>query len=402
MKRKSNVDKENVSKKMCQTTLGGPTDSTIKGEWRVGESLMVFTPDAVAHQSKILALDMDSTIILTASGKVFPVDMNDWRFMTPKVAPILKSYHDDGFKIVIMSNQSSLKDESKIPSMKQKIQNIIDKLNIPIQAFISIRNDVNRKPRTGLWRALEMENNSIEIVIKDSIYCGDAAGRIAVGKIKKDHSHADRLFALNVGVPFKTPEELWDNEPCSRDLYELSFDPKKLLDNPPSQPTPLSKRSSPELLMMVGLPASGKSFFCQDQLIKLDYHSVNRDTLGTIPKCISKAKEYLAQGKSVIVDNTNLDLNSRKPFLDLAKTLSIPVRALVMETTPANSLHNEMFRQLTGSSHEKINTMVFNMMKKKYVEPSVSEGFVEVLKIPFVPLPPAHLRDLYFQYLLEK
>lgn len=42
-----------------------------------------------------------------------------------------------------------------------------------------------------------------------SFYCGDAAGREAKwapGK-KKDHSSVDRLFALNVGLKFYTPEE---------------------------------------------------------------------------------------------------------------------------------------------------------------------------------------------------
>ena len=43
----------------------------------------------------------------------------------------------------------------------------------------------------------------------ESFFCGDAAGRPDhwAPKKKKDHSIADRLFALNVGLKFYTPEE---------------------------------------------------------------------------------------------------------------------------------------------------------------------------------------------------
>lgn len=52
-------------------------------------------------------------------------------------------------------------------------------------------------------------NDGITIDKKISFYVGDAAGRPEnkIIKRKKDHSSADRLFALNIGIPFFTPEE---------------------------------------------------------------------------------------------------------------------------------------------------------------------------------------------------
>lgn len=50
-------------------------------------------------------------------------------------------------------------------------------------------------------------NGGVEIDLAESMYIGDAAGRPAVGKKKKDFSFSDRLFALNIGVKFLTPEE---------------------------------------------------------------------------------------------------------------------------------------------------------------------------------------------------
>lgn len=53
------------------------------------------------------------------------------------------------------------------------------------------------------------KNQSIKINKNESIFVGDAAGRPAnkILKTKKDHSTADRLFAMNVGMKFYTPEE---------------------------------------------------------------------------------------------------------------------------------------------------------------------------------------------------
>lgn len=44
---------------------------------------------------------------------------------------------------------------------------------------------------------------------ENSFYVGDAAGRQKnwAPKKNKDHSLADRLFALNIRLPFYTPEE---------------------------------------------------------------------------------------------------------------------------------------------------------------------------------------------------
>lgn len=45
------------------------------------------------------------------------------------------------------------------------------------------------------------------MIKEQSFYVGDAAGRPAEGKRKKDHSSADRLLAMNLGLQFFTPEE---------------------------------------------------------------------------------------------------------------------------------------------------------------------------------------------------
>lgn len=68
-----------------------------------------------------------------------------------------------------------------------------------------------------------------------SFFCGDAAGRPArTGangqQIKKDHSCCDRLFAINNGLKFYTPEEyFWKSCPVEFSLPK--FNPNDVMAN---------------------------------------------------------------------------------------------------------------------------------------------------------------------------
>ena len=66
----------------------------------------------------------------------------------------------------------------------------------------------------------------------------------------------------------------------------------------------------PQMVLMVGFPGSGKSTFAQQHLPA--YTAVSLDSDGSIGKCVSRAKEALSEGRSVVVDNTSPDVNSRE------------------------------------------------------------------------------------------
>ncbi|VDN16864.1 unnamed protein product [Dibothriocephalus latus] len=144
------------TKKLRQTVLGDGKKGLDFASWSVTDSLAIFTPPNTKNSSKVLALDMDGTIIVPASGRVFPKDANDWKLMLTNIPEVLKRYDNEGFKVVILSNQSSFKkDRSKLPEFQVKVQEVVAKLGLPIQVFLSLQDDMNRKPRTGLWQALE-------------------------------------------------------------------------------------------------------------------------------------------------------------------------------------------------------------------------------------------------------
>jgi bifunctional polynucleotide phosphatase/kinase len=78
--------------------------------------------------------------------------------------------------------------------------------------------------------------------------------------------------------------------------------------------TQIPGSSQPELLVSVGPPASSKSTFAQkiNERDGANYVVVNQDKLGTWKACLEVAKRALAGGKSVIIDNTNRDIETRQ------------------------------------------------------------------------------------------
>ena len=52
-------------------------------------------------------------------------------------------------------------------------------------------------------------------------------------KVKKDFSCSDRLFALNAGLKFYVPEELFLKRKCLEEIVMPSFDPKRLMKKAP-------------------------------------------------------------------------------------------------------------------------------------------------------------------------
>jgi bifunctional polynucleotide phosphatase/kinase len=126
--------------------------------------------------------------------------------------------------------------------------------------------------------------------------------------------------------------------------------------------------------------------------------------LGSWQKCVSMLERQLVDNKQKsVIDNTNPDAESRKRFVDVAKKFRVPIRCFVMDVPYKQCRHNNAFRELVDPNHAQINDMVFNMYKSKYQEPTLAEGFQEIVKVKFVPsFYKAEHEKLYKLYLLEK
>lgn len=357
---------------------------------------------------KIAAFDLDGTIISTSSGKVFPVDKNDWKILLAEVPGKLKSLHHDGFKIVIITNQAGIsRGKLKVDDFIDKAHRISARLGVPLQLLCSTaESGFFRKPRPGIWYWLQqMGNSNIPINNELSFYCGDAAGRDQnwMEKRKKDFSCSDRLFALNVGIKFFTPEELFLKQKPTKKYTLPEFNPRQELKKNLIETKGESFFSEKqEMVLLVGIQGSGKSHVAE-ALEKRGYVVASNDRCGGKEKCLRVAREAVKHGRSVVVDNTHRDKESRKEYIALAKSSDIRVRSFIMTTSHHHARHNNLYRELTDSSHTIIKEPLFNSYRSKFEEPVLDEGFASLVKVNFVPEFPSNShQQLYQMYLLEK
>lgn len=111
---------------------------------------LVFTSRGVKGSEKIAAYDMDGTLIKTLSGNVFPKNIDDWQLNSSEVLGKLKKLHENGYKIVVFTNQSGVEhNKITIPEVKKKITMIQKRIDLPMQFFISTASTKYRKPRIG-------------------------------------------------------------------------------------------------------------------------------------------------------------------------------------------------------------------------------------------------------------
>ncbi|XP_071785539.1 uncharacterized protein [Asterias amurensis] len=380
--------------------------------WAEHGKLVLYTSKGVRASNKIAGFDLDGTIITTKSGKVFARDADDWRIIYPEVPGKLKKLHSEGYKIVLFTNQLGIgKGKLKLTNFKRKVLGVQSKIGVPLQAFIATSGGMFRKPVTGMWtRLCDQSNDGIKIHKDSSFYVGDAAGRPVdwVPGKKKDFSCSDRLFALNLGLTFHTPEEFFMGR--KKNKFNLpEFDPRKLsstgpLLTPSSAQIPAQGHSQ-EVIVLSGFPASGKSSFVKKHLLPHKYVHINRDTMGTWQKCVATTESALSKGQSVVVDNTNPDPESRQRYTACAKKAGVHCRCFIFDVSFTHARHNEKFRGMTaaGKNHAMVSDMVFHSYKKKYKEPTPAEGFHAIVHVNFVPsFTDTKEEKLYRMFLLEK
>ncbi|KAG4087239.1 polynucleotide kinase 3 phosphatase-domain-containing protein [Neocallimastix lanati (nom. inval.)] len=401
-KRKLNDNKDkNNAKKL---NVGMPDD------WREEDTVLIKSYKTQSPNEKIAAFDLDETLIRPKGKNKFPKNADDWQFTYSFIPNKLKKLVEDGFRVVIFSNQNGFSriDSKKNAKIKEeqfkiKINNIFKILDIPIMIFCAVEKDKFRKPCKGIWNTFLEKYNKVDINYEKSFYCGDAAGRPEGWKrgVKKDHSDNDRKFALNCNLKFYTPEEYFMNEKPA--TFKLVSDPnilknRKIALFEPSDKPLIPEDKHIEMIIFVGYPGSGKSHFAKKYLLPKGYVHINQDTLKTADKCLKAAENELEMKHSVVIDNTNPSKDKRIKFIKIAKKLNIPVRCFKFETDEEISLHNNKYRQIV-KDETLIPNIAYRFYNSNYSEPTLSEGYEEIKKINFIPsFDEKSQEDEYYSY----
>lgn len=191
-------------------------DAILLPKWRAFQTIIYLEQDDGLHaSSKIAAFDFDGCL---ANTNVRRVGADAWSLMHPSIPEKLQSLYNDGYKLVIFTNESNIERWKKsrqaaVDSKIGRLEQFIKVAGVPIQVFIACGlskikpEDPFRKPKTGMWNIMKKQFNSgVPIDMDQSFYVGDAAGR------QGDHSDADIRFAQAIGLRFYVPEEFFEKE----------------------------------------------------------------------------------------------------------------------------------------------------------------------------------------------
>ncbi|KAI1826921.1 DNA kinase/phosphatase Pnk1 [Xylaria intraflava] len=359
---------------------------------------------------KIAAFDLDSTLIVTASGKKFGNDPADWKWWHASVPTRLRELYADGYRVIVVSNQAGLtlhpnpsakapakSVKAKVADFKQKCAAVLAQLGLPTSVYAATGRDRYRKPRTGMWDELCRDYGipADEIDLEHCVFVGDAGGRTArvagdgVPAAAKDFSCSDRNFAHNLGIEYKTPEEFFLGEPpreFTRD-FDLASYPAPVDDADDEEKVLFEKTNKQDVVLFCGPPGAGKSTFYWEYLKPLGYERINQDTLKSRAKCFKAATELLRDGSSIVIDNTNPDPDGRKEWVALAQKNDVPIRCVWFKIPKALCEHNDAVRAMNESlnpeARSTLPTIAFNTYFSRLREPTVKEGFQDIVPIEF-------------------
>jgi predicted kinase len=139
----------------------------------------------------------------------------------------------------------------------------------------------------------------------------------------------------------------------------------------------LSLDATRELIILVGLPASGKTTYYRNHFADTHVH-VSKDLMPSArrrddrqERAISTALE---SGRSVVVDNTNPSPSVRAPLIALGRRHGARIIAYYFETPVKECLVRN--RQREGKA--RVPDVAIFVTSKKLVPPAAAEGLDEV------------------------
>lgn len=152
------------------------------------------------------------------------------------------------------------------------------------------------------------------------------------------------------------------------------------------------------IVLVIAAPAGGKTTYVKEYTDK-GYHRVNRDEIGgklyNLPLIVEDL--YKKGTKDFVLDNTYVDIESRKSIIACAKKLNLPIKCVWLDTSFEDAQFNACQRMIrkagrlldptdfkTNKDPNLFPPVALFTYKKKFQKPTTAEGFTEVEKVAFV------------------
>lgn len=296
---------------------------------------------------KMLSIDFDGTLVQPKDARPFPKDATDYQYVFAKdsIISTLQRYTQEGFTLILRSDQTKA---WKLDMIRSVVNELEQEGSFKLHLLISF-DKATHKPNSSLLNFP---------ITPDSIHVGDAAGRTG------DWSAVDKSYATNLNISFMTPEEFFGSQQTNVTLV-ATFNI-----------TSVEQRE--ELVLMCGLPGSGKSTFAKQLLSDYMYISLDEHNKLSSKKLLSWLETLYQQGtKSIVVDACHATAKARQAYMDLATKLQWPVRVFWLTTTLEQALKNNDNRKATSGYVSRIAIYTCN----KRFEVPTSDEHVSVVRV---------------------
>ncbi|CAL5219502.1 g1344 [Coccomyxa viridis] len=201
------------AKKTKEPVNEEPHEALEGPKWLIHPPWLMYREGEPASSSKIAAFDLDGTLVVQKTAGRFVTSASDWKLFNKDVPKVLKEYFDKGYKIVVFSNQGGIAsqlDGKQSVKLRERAEQAFEKIDVPATIMYATGKEGCgvRKPELGMWDFfVENLNDGVQPEKGECFFVGDAAGRAG------DFAGSDKEFAENVGIAFKTPEEVFGEGP---------------------------------------------------------------------------------------------------------------------------------------------------------------------------------------------
>ncbi|MEQ8172632.1 MAG: ATP-binding protein [Candidatus Eremiobacterota bacterium] len=142
-----------------------------------------------------------------------------------------------------------------------------------------------------------------------------------------------------------------------------------------------------EIIILTGFPGSGKTTYCREKLpdyIRISLYDLIRMVGGNKKvakklelKCIERT---LDMGFNVVIDRANITGRRRKKIIDFARKKNVHVKAVWFSVEEHIwQERNKRRKSAEKESSPRVSEQEIEAMKKEFEEPSLNEGFDELV-----------------------